>query len=670
MKKTFHRLQLTTLCLLGLATFAAGIPTAYAQEVLPLSGPAFLMADAAYKAYARGDYRLAAEKAREALRLRPDAKELQSLLKKSEAARDRPPSTASKAKRMPRSRNRPLQADTPPAQADTAARRAFSAAEAAYKAYANGDYPVAIDRAQEAVRLARDNTDYRLMLINSLLAADRLPEADQAISAALALGRDEHRFIAQQAKVNSRWAEISQQQAQTFAAAAYTAFDIGDYAQAAADVRRALVFTPANADYQALLVNALYRAGQYPQAELAVSEWLATDSGNALLMAQRGLIRQRRGLDDLARQDFESAVQSGQLPVATEIGLLVDLGRKPEARLRFDAATAAHELNDLPDTEVAYLAARVGDDAQALAAFNRADASGKLPSAAFQDAAFVALRAHNDTQAIGFFRRAVDGAQAQNPAMAPQPLFSTRRALAEVSRETGVIASLSYRGAVSGLGLAPGAGTNSLQAGVEGYWRPWGYRNGQYAELFARAFQTLYSKDGGITGSDSLQGAVGIRYKPLSEQNLVTSFSRVFSPSGGRDDWLAQIGYSLDRGTDLRVDVASWWTTRASAEAGRYLSSGQNYALAELQTGKSFRMGDSHKRWVLFPHLSLAANYESTAAQRTGVGLGPGVTARYWFREDHYAAPRSYIDLSLQYRARLGGAERARGVFLTGTLSY
>ena len=72
----------------------------------------------------------------------------------------------------------------------------------------------------------------------------------------------------------------------------------------------------------------------------------------------------------------------------------------------------------------------------------------------------------------------------------------------------------------------------------------------------------------------------------------------------------------------------------------------------------------------MFPHLTLGADYDSTALEKTGVGLGPGISARYWFREDQYNAPRSYVDLLVQYRLRLSGADRAKGLFVTTTLSY
>lgn len=650
------------MCLAGLLLAATGVQ---AQSALPLTGPAWVLADEGYKALARGDYALAREKASEALRLRPDAVQVQALIRKIDAAQ-RPAAVRAQAPaRRAQARRAPALADGPPVPTSPPADPAFQAAADGYKAYERANYPAAVVSAREAVRLAPVNRDYRLLLVNALVADGRLAEADQALTAAIAEAGDDGRLAAQQPPLRRRMQDV---QALAFATAAYADFERADFAAAASNARQALQRAPANRDYQALLVSSLYRSGQYPEAEQQAGMAIAR-APDASLYMQRGLIRQRMGQESAAREDFEAALHMDKLTAATEIELLLELGRKPEARQRFAQARTDGSLNTLSGPDMAYLAVRVGDDEQALEAFNRADASGSLPNAAWRDAAFAAVRTGQDAQAIGYFKRAIDDANAGKLALTPQQLFETRRAVAEVSREFGAIASLSYRGGVSGSGLTPGAATDSLQAGAEVYWRPWGFRNGRYTEVFARGFQTLYSKGGGATGSQTLQTAVGIRHKPFTDVNLVGSISRVFAPSGGKDDWLAQLGYSGGTGGDLRVDVPSWWTSRISAEAGRYLSAGQSYALAQADFGRSIRVGESGK-WVVFPHLSVAADYNSAALPRSSAGIGPGIGARYWFREDVYNAPRSYLDVSLQYRWRVVGAPRAGGVFLVTTLSY
>jgi len=513
---------------LALAAQQAG-----AQAELPLSGPAYRLADQAYRAYASGDYETAVSKSREGVRLRPDSQPLRALLAKSLAAQTAPAAAA---------RSRPR-------------------------------------RSNNQTAATRPNSEVRMPAAEGAAALSEDP-----VPAAANPGFES-------------------------ATAAYQAYAIRDYAQAATDAKRAVELSPDNRDYARLLVT-------------------------------------------------------------TEVKLLTAQGRKPEARLRFDEALASGSLSEAPAVDTAYLAASVGNDPAALAAFQRADTTGQLPDTAVQDAGFAALRVQRDTEAIAYFKRSIDANRALKLTLSPKLLFDTRRTIAEVSRHTGVIASLTYRDAALGSGQIPGANRDSLQAGVEAYWRPWGYQNGRYVEVFARGFGTLYSQGRNTTGIDSLQTAVGARYKPLRDINLIGSLSRVISPRGGRNDWLAQLGYSGGSGTDLKVDMPSWSTARVSAEVGRYLSDADSYALAAAEFGPSVRLGDSEGRWVLFPHVSLAADYDSTAIEQGSSGMGGGLSARYWFREDPYNAPRSYWDATVQYRFGVEGAKRAEGIFATSTLSY
>ena len=132
----------------------------------------------------------------------------------------------------------------------------------------------------------------------------------------------------------------------------------------------------------------------------------------------------------------------------------------------------------------------------------------------------------------------------------------------------------------------------------------------------------------------------------------------------------AQVGYSYDVGNDLRVDRSSWWTTRFYAEAGRYLQNKTNYGVVSLMAGRSYLVGGDG-RTVLFPHGFVGAEYTSDdPVAKTSAGIGPGVSLRHWFREDVYNAPRSYWDLTVQYRARLTGDDRMRGLYVNGLVNY
>ena len=339
-----------------------------------------------------------------------------------------------------------------------------------------------------------------------------------------------------------------------------------------------------------------------------------------------------------------------------------------------DNAVDQNQLTTSTRLDVAYLSARVGDDDRALAAFTRSDEEGKLPPSAYADVAFTALRLKMDPQALRYFRKSIDAVEAEQLSLAPQALFDTRRAVAEVSRDYGATVGLSLRGtgALSGgAATSSGAVTDSAFAGAEAYWRPFGYRGGQYAEVFARGFYTLKDKAGGPTGVDSIVGAVGARWKPLTDHTLVLSFWRQFPVSAQlNSDWVAQASYFTGTGLDLRVADESWWTAQFSADAGRYLQQHQTYALVGVRVGRSYRLDSISSKLVAQPHAVLAADYNSSLAYTTAVGVGPGLNLRYWFREAKYAAPQSYVDFTVQYRAKIAGDQRAKGPFVTLTTSY
>ena len=456
------------------------------------------------------------------------------------------------------------------------------------------------------------------------------------------------------------------------ATAAYRALEQKDVQRALEQARLATAASPAQREWQLMHMNAALAAGELREAETAAGAALALGSDPQTL-AQRSSVRRRLGDVSGANDDAQAALQSGQLAPATEAALLADLGRPREARNRL-AAAPAETVTPQSRLDVAYLSTRIGDDDAARQAFAQADTAGGLPPASLLDAGYAAMRSRKDEEAVGYFKRAIDAANGLQLKMEPQMLYDTRRTVAEISRKWGVLASITSRngsGVVPSFGAVGGGspGQRVTQAGAEVYYRPWGFRNGQFVELFARGFMTLHAENGGGTGGDSFQGGVGVRWKPLTTQNLVVSFSRTFGPNVN-DDWLAQVGYSWDHGTDLRVDVPSWWTTRLYGEIGRYLENEVTYGIASAMVGRSYVVGGDG-RTVVFPHLFAGVEHTSDLANdKTAAGAGPGVSLRRWFREDAYNAPRSYWDLTVQYRARLTGDDRMKGLYVNGLLSY
>ncbi|MBF8179046.1 bacteriophage N4 adsorption protein A [Herminiimonas contaminans] len=837
--------------LLLLLLMNAGMLTHVAAEEtdLPLSGPAYEMADAAYKSYAKGDYAKAAEQAREAVRLRPDVARLKQLLTQAEASQ--------------KSQQQAIAAARKPASAATPANNpAYIAADKGYKAYNKKDYVAAIDHAQHAVRLAPANSAYwtllinsqlaaqrfdeadqtvtqalqrfgprssfaqervvvnqnlanaagtqiyqaldkqnyaqaidaaqravkyaperrvyRLLLVQSLLGADRLDEASQALEPLLQKGNDPvaltwHGYIRQRqgqraaatadfeqaltlrgsmttedmvnlrliiadtdlyagepdavlkvlesldgnAAVASRKrsaAELrlrraSQQQivssqvmpppvlrcrgemnaevcglmpgspppdpAYASADAAYKALASNDYPLALSQTRAALQKSPGNPAYQLLLVNILSRDKQLEAAEREAT--LAIDGGNRdpEMLAQRGRVREALGKKEQAEQDYKDVLQLGTASVPLQINMLSRLHERKEASRRYNAAEEAGVFDGMPKVEQAYVAASAGESKRAFSLFDQADQEVGLPPAAIPDTAYAALSARRDPDASKYFRRTVDAVDKGDIALTLQQLFETRRAIADIERTWGATASLNYRGASlqPGSGITPSGTNNSAQIGGEVYWRPFGYRSGRPIEIYASVFETVYNKNNAVTGAPTAQGGIGIRWKPFSETNFIMALQRQIKigSASGEGDWIARLAYSNSFGTDLRVDQPSWWTGQIFGEVGRYIDNKQTYSVFEGQLGRTYRLDNINPKLTITPHVVIGSDFNSSLklpADKTAIGMGPGVSMRYWFREDHYKAPQSYVDFSLQYRFKLSGDDRAEGVVFRTTLAY
>lgn len=691
--------------LVALALAFAPVGPGRAQDV---TGPAWTLADEAYKAFAARDYNLAADKVRAALALHPEVVRWRLLLidvliaadriaeaeaavrqaqamgitdpllaQRAEEIADRlkppppaPPAPAPEAKVAPAplAPAGPPTVDftpppPPPAAAQTPDQVAYAAADKAYKAYAAKNYSAAVTAAREAVAAAPQDESYRLLLVNALSAAGRFSDAVQAAGEALARVPRKAQLLVQRA---------------------YAYQKLGRQALAAQDFAAAL------------------RDGGLPPAEVRNVRLSLADAAQAAKDPQRALdalapLARERSYDVAARRAFalealdrhEEALAAFELGAATArspadratmergaIGELVTLKRKDEARQRFLADLSANAFAPFPPLDVAYLANQVGADQEALTYFDRAKAFGDLRGPSLLDAAYVAKREAANDQAIAYFKDALDANRAGTLSLPPQTEFGIKREVADMERSWGVFASVSY-GAVgvmpsSVFAPPPGVG-HAIQAGLELYWRPpvIGYRNGALFEVFFRSFETLYDESGGATGWDTVQGSVGARWKPLSDQNLVLEVSHLF-PIGefARTDWLFRIAYSAGEGSDLRVDVPDWLYWQVYGEGDYFAVNPETIGNFEARLGRSYRLDPISDRIVFTPFLAIGGAYDSILATPGALGAGPGANLRFWFREGVYTAPMSYVDLTLQYRWRLAGDERAEGVFASAFLSY
>ncbi len=228
---------------------------------------------------------------------------------------------------------------------------AYSAADEAYKAFSQGDFSTAATRAEESVRLRPDILRLRLLLIDSLVAAGNLAQADQATAAAL------QTFAANQ-ELTSRQSNIRQRLAQGPAGDGYKALERGDPKAAIRAARKAVEYGPEVMSYRLLLLAAQLADNSLQGALETATAAIKLDPGNYVPLVWRAYIYQKLGNRQLASADFNAALA---LPGLT------DVETKNIRLIAADAALASGDykaaqalLAEYPKTDPAVVT-RIGD---------------------------------------------------------------------------------------------------------------------------------------------------------------------------------------------------------------------------------------------------------------------------------------------------------------------
>ena len=540
--------------------------------------------------------------------------------------------------------------------------QAYREADAAYKLEAQGNYPAAVTSARRAVTLAPGNQAYRRLLVDALANAGHLVEADKVATDALSNDPHDAALRAQRGYIRQRSGQFAEA-ADDFVAA--------EAAGLATDAERRNV---------ALALADAALSAKQPQRAVDALQPYANDKTYAVA-SRRAFALLALGEKEEALSAFSSAAelattaQDRATTVKAEINLLADLGQRADAKALFEKAKASGDLDAASDLDIAYLAVRLGDDTTATARFLQAKTNGNLTGPAMLDAGYAAKRSVDNAEAIADFKAAIDANAEGKLPLSQQSLFETRREVAELERTWGAFASLTYGavGVMPSSSLTPPPVGRILQAGSEVYWRPpvIGYRDGRIFEVFVRSFETLSDATGAPTGAPTWQGAAGMRVKPFSDFNLVLEGARVF-PIGtnARQDWLARVAFSHGDGTDLRYDATNWTMWQIYAEYDRYFQTVEKSSRTKLGLAAAFASMQSATGWWQRPFIALGGSYDSLFAKPSALGAGPGISLRWWFREDKYTAPMSFIDLNIQYRFKLAGDDRARGVFVGLTLAF
>src|ERR1700687_3007066 len=256
---TVKRAQRLAIAAAMLDFFLAVEPGYSAEE--PLAGVAYTYADAAYRAYKIGDYATTIAKTRQVIAIRPDSARMRALLIDALFAQgniDEADAVSSEAiSRFPDdaellTRQRNIREQI----ANKTKIEAFKVADEGFKAFDQKDYSLAAQDARKAIVLDTSKQLYRILLVNSLIAADDLDEANKEVTEALVSFDNDAELLDRQQYIRQQIAAKPLAEAYVAADAAYKAFAQKDYATAVKQARLAIELDPANRSYHDLLANA------------------------------------------------------------------------------------------------------------------------------------------------------------------------------------------------------------------------------------------------------------------------------------------------------------------------------------------------------------------------------------------------------------------------------
>jgi tetratricopeptide (TPR) repeat protein len=512
---------------------------------------------------------------------------------------------------------------------------------------------------------------------------------------------------------------------------AYAAFGRQDYQQAIEEARKAVQAAQDSAPLQALLTTSLAAGDRSQQAEARqrLDAALATTPDDAGLLMQRGYLSQRGGDPRHALMDFQAAEATGKAPPTVALDQAyanAALGQRSEAVTLLRGAIDSADAGTLPlDTAQRYntrssianysrewgMTLSAGYRGARQAATNLGGAAISTPG----DSVFGTLEAfwrpektNNRHGTLELYARLANtlydegGTFESLQAIDPCTGIPSEDARARAERLSRSRSIAGWPSTIGSFGARYTFGQTGLSAGIE-----------------RRQFLGTATREGGVYPDSA---AIQCRIQVESSQPLQMTTAARYRLKDNAGGWMSYLTYGFYHGTGVRTDVNQWWTLSGYAQAGftwddnraRFsvdqidsngdtvarltdsegrLRRQQWFGAAELRAGRSYRFGAEQTRWVLSPYLVIGADWIDQRSKVRGIaypligaqsfdlsdtdrswslGAGPGVGVRYWFREDHYNAARSYLDLAVQYRFALGGGDtqRAKGLFATATLYY
>lgn len=347
----------------------AGRPAVKAQRAGGLRGRAWRLSDQGYKAYNRGDYPTALERADAALQLQPDAVRLhqlrvyalQKLGRLDEALRAAEQAIAdgytSPELQAALQNLKPAPEGAAAVPTTAAYRKAFPIATLAYEQLATGKYAEAAANAEIAVLTDPSQGDWALLWLNALEDLQRYEDMITSGQQAIALGAPNVDAITALMRLAGQ--AIAVQHAEK----AYLALSRNRAQDAVPEAREAVRRAPDVVSHRLLLISALQASQDLAGAEAAATDALRADDESTTIQIQRAYLRQQLGKGESAQEDIEAVLAQSWID---------DALRRNTRLIGADLALA----NGHPERALELLDSLPADDSQAIARRKDAKAFG------------------------------------------------------------------------------------------------------------------------------------------------------------------------------------------------------------------------------------------------------------------------------------------------------
>lgn len=432
---------------------------------------------------------------------------------------------------------------------------------------------------------------------------------------------------------------------------------------------------------------------------------LADQRQQAILHDQLARLYEMQGDTTRAATAAEQALALGSTPERHyhRAMLAMKLQDQVVARRHLERATDAAPDNAEYAQQLAYVCKSQKDTPCAVRMFENVVRIDPNRSEVFEDLAYSYTEGGNNERAVEWFKRAIDThlnkrqmqalvSYLQEPAgINPQTgapviggaaasgeedrVHRLRQQVRDMSRRYQFNVYQSYRSNTnSGTSdVTPGFQTGGLipsQGGVEFLYQPpgIGYQDGRTFRTFARM---LWSNrpDSLRINSETLQGGVGVEYKPFREQNIYVSMERLIKVGDqSQDNWLARASWGFADGYELKPGQASWNHTIVYADVGYLLQREKTKSVfAELRQGRSYNYLN---KAMITPHITVAGRGQRPdPADASYLEVGAGVAVKAFYNETRYEAPRSSAELVVQYRKPVNN-ERTGGWVMAAALQF